>query len=136
MPTLTDAGPMISLIDGSDHSRLICQSVLRRLERPMVTTWPCYTEAMYFLGKSLGFPGQKALWRLRSSGLLILRDTTTEEADQMEVLMDKYRDAPMDLADASLVVAAQALGVSRVLTLDRHFYAYRFAEGRALEVVP
>ena len=50
MPTLTDAGPMISLIDGKDYSHLKCQAVLPRLERPMITTWPCYTEAMYFLG--------------------------------------------------------------------------------------
>ena len=102
----------------------------------MVTTWPCYTEAMYFLGKSIGFPGQKALWRLRSSGLLILKETTEEEADQMEALMEKYRDAPMDLADASLMIAAQTLGLSRVFTLDRHFYACRLADGSALEVVP
>ena len=59
-----------------------------------------------------------------------------EEADQMEALMDKNRDTPMDLADASLVIAAQTLGLLRVFTLDRHFYAYRLADGGALEVVP
>ena len=110
--------------------------LLPKLVKPLVSPWPCYTEAMYLLGKTSGYPGQKALWRLRSAGLLILRDTTIEEADQMELLMEKYRDTPMDLADASLVIAAQTLGQTRVFTLDRHFYAYRFDDGRAMEVVP
>lgn len=136
MPTLTDAGPLISLIDGKDHSHSVCQAALPVLESPMVTTWPCYTETMYFLGKSIGFAGQKSLWRLRGSGLLTLKETTLEEADQMEALMDKYPDTPMDLADASLVIAAETLGLRRVFTLDRHFYAYRLADGSALEVLP
>ena len=42
----------------------------------------------------------------------------------------------MDLADASLVVAAETLNLGRIFTLDRHFYAYRLADGSALEVVP
>jgi len=54
----------------------------------------------------------------------------------MELLMEQYRDAPMDLADASLVVAAETLGLRRVFTLDRHFYAYRLADGIALGIVP
>ena len=53
----------------------------------------------------------------------------------MRELMARYEDAPMDLADASLVAAAEALSLTRVFTLDRHFYAYRLAGGDALEVV-
>ena len=136
MPTLTDTGPLISLIDASDHSHSLCRAALPLLPRPMVTTWPCYTEAMYFLGKSVGYLGQKALWRLRSAGEVTLYRLTEGDADRMELLMEQYHDAPMDLADASLVVAAETLGLRRVFTLDRHFYAYRLADGGALEVVP
>ena len=39
--------------------------------------------------------------------------------------MRQYSDTPMDFADASLVAAAESLNISRILTLDRHFYAYR-----------
>jgi predicted nucleic acid-binding protein len=45
--------------------------------------------------------------------------------------MDRYADHPMDLADASLVAAAEGLGTVRVLTLDRaDFSAYRVRVGR------
>lgn len=54
----------------------------------------------------------------------------------MRALMRKYGDSPMDLADASLVAAAERLDVRRVFTLDRHFHAYRMNRGHAFDVVP
>ena len=61
---------------------------------------------------------------------------TEEEWQRIRELMQTYRDAPMDLADASMVVLAETLSLRRVFTFDRHFYAYRLADGDALEVVP
>ena len=49
--------------------------------------------------------------------------------------MEKYKDTPMDLADASLVAAAERLGLTRIFTVDSDFYVYRLADGTALEVV-
>jgi len=50
--------------------------------------------------------------------------------------MSQYHDAPMDLADASLVTAAELLKVRRIFTLDQHFYAYRIDGQHPFEVVP
>ena len=50
--------------------------------------------------------------------------------------MEKYRDTPMDLADASLVSAAETLAIGQIFTLDRHFRAYRFGANQAFEIVP
>jgi hypothetical protein len=45
-------------------------------------------------------------------------------------LMEIYSDHPMDLADASLVVAAESLGIRKVFTIDRNdFEAYRVERG-------
>ena len=45
-------------------------------------------------------------------------------------LMVQYGDAPMDFADASVVVVAERSGIDRVFTLDRrHFSAYRMRRG-------
>ena len=47
------------------------------------------------------------------------------------VLIEKYRDRPMDLADASLVVLAERLGVTEILTIDRaDFDVYRLSANR------
>ena len=50
--------------------------------------------------------------------------------------MSQYADTPMDLADASLMVAAEALGATRIFSLDSDFYIYRTAAGGVLEVPP
>jgi predicted nucleic acid-binding protein len=44
--------------------------------------------------------------------------------------MERYADHPMDLADASVVVAAEQLDTRNVFTLDRRgFLAYRVRRG-------
>ncbi len=54
----------------------------------------------------------------------------------MRLLMEQYRDIPMDLADASLVVTAETLNRKQVFTLDRDFQIYRFRGNQFFEVVP
>lgn len=48
---------------------------------------------------------------------------------RLRVLMKKYTDLPMDLADASLVLLAEQSGDGRILSTDqRDFHAYRFKQ--------
>ena len=51
---------------------------------------------------------------------------------------DRHTDDPgIGVADASMLVLADRLGIDRVLTLDRrHFEATRAPSGRALAIVP
>jgi hypothetical protein len=45
------------------------------------------------------------------------------------MIMEKYADLPMDLADASLVVLAEHLGHGRILSTDkRDFHTYRWKD--------
>lgn len=54
----------------------------------------------------------------------------------METLMRQYADVPMDFAGASLVVAAESLGLREIFTLDTNFYTYRLGTGEAFMVYP
>lgn len=133
---LTDTGPLVALLDKDDNLHTSCVEAAKRLPKePMLTTWPCLTEAMYLLGTTGGYRYQAKLWAVRSSGALTLHEATAEEIARMSVLMEKYKDTPMDLADASLVAAAESLGLKRIFTIDSDFYVYRLADGTALEVV-
>lgn len=90
---------------------------------------------MYLLGAAGGYPLQAALWNLRSAGDLLLHEMTVAELDRAAWLMEKYKDSPMDLGDASLVAAAETRSLRQVFTLDHHFWGYR-ANGSALEPIP
>jgi predicted nucleic acid-binding protein len=128
--TLCDTGPIVALIDRRDPYHLLCVKALEALPpEPFTTTWACLAESMYLLGRVGGLAAQIELWGFVSDGLIRLHETNHPELTRMRELMVQYGDIPMDLADASLVSAAESLGTRRILTLDRHFRAYR-VEGR------
>jgi predicted nucleic acid-binding protein len=134
--TLTDAGPLVALADDDDASHTICVEVAKHLPpRPLITTWPCFTEAMYLLGSSGGWRYQERLWKLREVQRLVLHNLTAAETERIAKLMEKYQDTPMDLADASLVAVAESLGLRQVFTLDSDFHIYRLADGSALTII-
>ena len=135
--TLTDTGPLVALLNRNDPYHEAARAAAAGLPpRPLLTTWPCHTEAMYLLGRAAGFAGQDALWGMVAAGRLVLRDATPDEVGRMAELMRAYRDLPMDLADASVVAAAEATGGRRVFAFDGHYRIYRLRDGSVLEAVP
>lgn len=134
--TLADAGPLVALIDTDEFSHERCRDALAQLSLPLVTTWAAFTEATYLLGEAAGWPGQRALWRMVDQRLLAFADLTAADATRSAELMERYRDHPMDLADATLVAVAEARGLRQIFTLDDHFRSYRLRDGSFLEVVP
>lgn len=133
---LCDASPLIALINQSDINHTRCVNALSGLPAPLVTTWSCFTEAMYLLGRYGGWSAQQELWGYVADQLLVLHLNGEDEQARMQVLMEQYRDLPMDLADASLVAAAETLNQKRIFTLDRDFQIYRFKGNQPFDVVP
>lgn len=134
---LTDTGPLVALLNRNDPNHRKCLDATRQLPAtPFLTTWPCFTETMYLAFQAGGHPAQAELWRWRTAGRLNLHEFTGSEIDQMAGLMEKYHDRPMDLADASLVVAAERLALHLIFTLDSDFHIYRLSDGSALECIP
>jgi uncharacterized protein len=133
---LTDTGPLIALIDHKQSAHKTCREVYEAAELPLLTTWPCFSEAMHILGRLGGWPPQALLWGLlRHSGIYI-HAPSGAEIERMHILMGKYRDRPMDLADASLVAAAEARQLNRIFTLDGDFRFYRLNDKDSFEVIP
>jgi predicted nucleic acid-binding protein len=133
---LVDTGPLIALLDKNDRHHVSCAAVAQALANELLlTTWLCFTEAIYLLGNEGGYPYQERLWKLRRDGILELLELTSTEGDRMDVLMAMYQNVPMDAADASLVAVAESRGYRRLFTIDSDFYIYRLADGSVMEVV-
>jgi predicted nucleic acid-binding protein len=125
---LVDTGPLVALFDPQDAQHARCRAVLRTLQEPLFTTVAVLTEAFHMLS-----PGSYGADRLREfigrGGLAVwfLDETSLQRAF---ALMEQYADHPMDLADASLIVAAEALPTRKVFTIDRQDFAtYRIRRG-------
>ncbi len=134
--TLTDAGPLIALIDADEPDHERCRQALDQLRLPLLTTWPAFTEAMYLLGRAAGRAGQQALWRLALRGDLDIAVPSPGANARAAQLMQRYADRPMDLADATLVALAEERDTNRIFTLDADFHVYRFKGRRHFDVIP
>jgi len=133
---LCDASALIALINHDDDNHDRCVSVLPVLPAPLVTTWSCFTEAMYLLGRYGGWPAQMELWGYVADQILVFHVSDKPEQMRMQVLMEQYRDIPMDLADASLVATAESVNQKQIFTLDRDFHIYRLPGNQPFDVVP
>lgn len=121
---LVDAGPLVALLDRDDAHHSECVDALDAIREPLLTVGPVFTEAMYLLNFSQ--EAQRALWEMIEAEALDLAALDREDAPRMKALMQKYRDLPMDLADAALVRVAEREKIKQIFTLDqRHFRAYR-----------
>lgn len=134
---LTDTGPLVALLDKDDSQYAACIEASKRLPAvPLVTTWPCFTEAMYLLGEVGGYRYEAELWKLLRDRKLFLLDLTQAEIIRANDLMEKYQNVPMDLADASLMAIDEHREFQQIFTIDSDFRVYRLADGTALEIVP
>jgi len=133
---LCDASALVALISQNDKNHDRCAAILPTLEAPLVTTWSCFTEAIYLLGRYGGWPAQQELWGYVTDQILLFHLPDEAEQKRMQELMEQYRDTPMDLADASLVSAAEVLKQQEIFTLDRDFYIYRLPGNTPFNVVP
>jgi len=90
---------------------------------------------MYFLSELRGWSAQAILWEFINRKALYIHTANDAECQRMKVLMEKYQDIPMDLADASLVAVAESQKIKRIFTLDSDFYVYRLYDKDAFEVL-
>lgn len=126
---IVDTGPLVAWLDTDDKHHQPVAAFLAAFEGELISTWPVLTEVCHLLPEHMvtGF-----LRWLGAGGLSVV-EVPVSAAAGLADRMDKYADLPMDLADASLIWVAEALGVLEVLTLDRRdFGVYRTARGRAL----
>jgi predicted nucleic acid-binding protein len=78
-----------------------------------------------------------AVWGLIKSGTITLASINNQELAQMNILMNRYKDRPMDFADSTLVYLAERESIQVVFTVDQNDFAtYRIGGRRRFRVIP
>ncbi len=135
-PLLIDTGPLVAYLDRGDAGHETITEVIGKFRGTLCTTGAVITEAMHLLKDAPHGPRNLAEF-IQAAGVQVFESTQPRQLLSAAALIEKYADTPMDFADATLVLLAEALGTTQIVTLDhRGFRAFRTRKGHPFEIIP
>ncbi len=127
---LVDTGPLVALFvrNDPDHERV--SAWLRGYRGRLLTTWHVLTEVCHFLAPDVTL---RFLRWIKAGGATIV-EIPADELGSIIRMIEKYRDRPMDLADASLIWLSGQSGVRDILSVDSGDFAiFRTPQGKPFQ---
>ena len=104
---------------------------------PLVVPHLVITEVAYLIATRLGAEAEVRFLGDLASGAFTVEPVRPSDWLRIGELVWTYRDLPLGTVDASVVAAAERLGIAEVATLDRrHFLVVRPAHVLAFTVLP
>jgi predicted nucleic acid-binding protein len=120
---LIDAGPLIALFDKDDKYHAQIKEFIKQGKYRFITTIAVITEVTHMLD----FNGDVQIdffeWMLKDG--VVVQEIEQKDISRIITLTKKYRDRPMDFADATLVIAAEKTGIKKIISIDADFDIYR-----------
>jgi len=128
---LIDAGPLIALFDKDDkyHEKII--EFIKNKKFKFITTSAVITEVSYMLNFNVEVQILLFEWIMKEG--VLIQEIQQSDISRIVELTKKYRDRPMDFADATLVVAAEKTGIRKIISIDSDFDIYRLPKKVRIE---
>jgi predicted nucleic acid-binding protein len=125
---IADTGFWVALLFRRDGHHGLAAEAYKRFKGELITTWPILTETSHLLRRRVSVDAAPALVE-RVGRAFQVWDLPLDAPPRAALLMRRYAELPMDLADASAVLLAEHLGDGRILSTDRRdFQAYRWKQ--------
>lgn len=132
---LADTGALLAYVDRDDPWHARCRDAFPQFRLPLLTSIAVLTELFHLLGDNRRDVDRA--WAFIRSGAVTVLSISDTDLPEIEALMRKYRDRPMDFADATLVYLAQRESLFTVFTVDHDdFETYRVGGRKRLRVLP
>ena len=124
---IVDTGAWVGLANRRDRDHEPCRGFFRANREPLLTTFPVLVETVHLLFQRVGVAMTLAWMETIRQQDIRFFSLASAHLPRIAALMRQYRNLPMDLADASLVLLAEELGTGRIVSTDqRDFNAYRW----------
>ncbi len=132
---LADTGALLACLDRSDPWHERCRDAFGQFRLPLSTSSAVLTELFHLVGDR---PREvNVAWAFIRSGALTVLPISDQDLPDIEALMRKYHDRPMDFAEATLVHLAQRESLPTVFTIDHDdFETYRVGGRKRLRILP
>jgi predicted nucleic acid-binding protein len=132
---LADTGALLACLDRSDPWHERCRAAFGQFRLPLSTSTAVLTELFHLVGDNAR--EVELAWTFIRSGAVTVLPISDRDLSDIEALMRKYRDCPMDFADGTLVHLAQRESLSTVFTIDHDdFETYRVGGRKRLRLLP
>ena len=128
--SILDTGPIVALFDKNDHFHKKLYDFFSKGNYIFFSTWSVITEVSFLLEFNVN--SQLDFLKWVESGAIQMVELNILDISSISDYMFKYRDVPMDLADATLMCIAEKLDLKEIITLDKDFYIYRKNNGKYL----
>lgn len=128
--TLIDSGPLIALFDKSDKYHQKVLDFIKSYQGKLITSWSVITEVSHMLDFNLKVQIDFLKW-IELGGITIY-EIPQSEIVKIRIMMEKYLDIPMDLADGTLVYIANKEGIKKIVSIDSDFDIYRTLKKQSL----
>ena len=129
---LIDSGPLIALFDASDKYHASAINFIKNNKSMLITTIASVTETLHLLDFNRNAQIDFLEWV--NKGAVEIQNIENSDFSRIRELISKYRDLPMDFADACLVFLAEKLNINMIATIDRDFTIYRIKGRRKFNV--
>ena len=137
MALLVDAGPLYAQIDADDAHHEASSELLQTHPGPLLVPMLVVTEVAQLVASRLGPEAEVRLMGDLASGALGVDHVAAGDWLRIAELVWRYRDLRLGTIDASVIAAAERLGITAVATLDRrHFGAVEPSHTTHLTLLP
>ena len=130
LKTIIDSGPLIALFDRSDKYHNDVLNFMKEYKGKLITSWAVITEVSHMLDFNLQVQIDFLKWC--EVGGIEVYDITQDEISNIRVMMEKYIDIPMDLADGTLMYIANKQNIKNIVSIDSDFDIYRTLKKQSL----
>ena len=134
---IADTSGLVALFNRTEPEHADVRDIVAGLDEPMVVSPYVVAEIDYLVATRVGVDAELQVLKELSSGAYVLPEIGPEDIARMVVVLGKYRDQELGVADASLVLLAERYGTRSLLTLDRrHFGVVRPMQGGRFRLLP
>ena len=119
---IIDTGVIVAYLSKSDKFHQWAKVELSKINPPLLTCEAVVVESCFLLKSTYGVVD--LIFSLLRTKQITIPFSLTNEMAEVEVLMKRYENVPMSLADACLVRMSELIPGSVILTLDSDFRIY------------
>ena len=130
---IIDTGVIVAYLSKSDKFHQWAKVELSKINPPLLTCEAVVVESCFLLKSTYGVVD--LIFSLLRTKQITIPFSLTNEMAEVEVLMKRYENVPISLADACLVRMSELIPGSVILTLDSDFRIYRKNRNEAIDLI-